>query len=128
MRNTTQFVSGSIAAAGFVAVTQIVTRDNLSGSLKLAVLFFSVSIPTLGIFSFIEEPHDKSSWYAIAFTSLNSLALVGLTALFWHFGWIYCLLFLGSSAASLFLYVRAHIRSKPNATPPKSSETKPPAT
>jgi len=127
MRNTLQYVSGAIAASGFVAVTQLVTRDTLSDSLKLAILFFSVSTPTLGIFSFVEAPHDNGCWYPIAFTILNCLALAGLTAMFWHFGQRCGLLFLGASAASLCFFVRAHVRSTPNTTPPKAAATNPPA-
>jgi hypothetical protein len=46
-RNISHLISGGMAAAAFVAVTQIVTRDELDCSLQTAVTIFALTIPVL---------------------------------------------------------------------------------
>jgi hypothetical protein len=99
-----QFVG--MAAAAFVAITQICTKDSLDIWLTISVIIFAFTIPMLVSMWFGPPsiPRDVneflSDWkHSISLVRLLILQLttvVGFVSFFFHFGWIPGVLFLSA--------------------------------
>jgi hypothetical protein len=92
-----RFVSGALAGAGFVATTQIVTKDALSLSLFIATVCFAFSVPTMVAFffyppSFLPKREETLGGAYARFHVLYALSFVasviGLALLFFSFGFL----------------------------------------
>ena len=83
--------SAALAGACFVALTQLVTREILTPTLKLSVALFSVAIPFLVTFAVIPVPKgptlrskdllDKLT--ELLFIGSSVAGLLGIACLFW---------------------------------------------
>src|SRR5262249_37088491 len=103
-----RYAAGTLAAAAFLAVTQILSVRPLDLALYVALALFAVNIPFQIILFFMERPfssaeeamqfrarpQDLSRWklqysgiyLALAYLSMPATTL-GFVALFWHFAW-----------------------------------------
>ncbi len=107
-------LSASLAASAFVAVTQIITRSEISDSLYAALVCFALSIPVLAGCS-IQPPAipPKSGHFTLlavvrltAFVSAIAVAVLGLALCFFHFSQFIGCLFLLSVFFTFFFVPR----------------------
>ena len=109
--------SAALAGGCFVAFTQILTRDSLPPLLKVAVGLFSLAIPFLVVFAFVEVPGDpfrdlrwfeKLTWLLFIVSGVSGL--LGIACVFWFvrplFGGAFALSSLGAYG---FLQLRARV-------------------
>ena len=84
---------GSVLATSVVAVTQIVTRDELNLALAFATYCFAIAIPFLALMIacnelriLSEHPKEKAPWYIQISAGVGVFAgFAGIAALFWSF-------------------------------------------
>jgi len=95
-----------MSGSSFAAVSQILTRDDLSISLKVSVAIFAITIPFHLFFISIsadsfeqKDEKDKKRKDALhsGYHSNLLLSFIGFVVLFAHFGAFSCLSFLVSS-------------------------------
>lgn len=108
-------MAGGLAATAFACLTQILTLDldKLSPSLKIAVLFFAISIP-LDTFMFLapaiekwERPFTCSKCiHGVVLIIFAPISFVGFVAVFWHFSALDGLIFASASFLSYILFVK----------------------
>src|SRR5438552_8653382 len=90
------------AGVGIICVTQMLALQQLDSSLKFAVLCFCFAIPLLCASGLMHEAfleHDKieEEWHRLALAPGAIGCLIGVfsvAGIFWHFSWIYGILFL----------------------------------
>ena len=95
---------GAISAA---AVAQLAAAGATDLPLRVGIGCLAVAIPFLAILFHAPVPYDEPPTkytptqriYAIVMAIAPRLCIAGLTAVFWHFGWLFGLLF----GASCFL-------------------------
>src|SRR5205823_8687000 len=96
-----QIAYGTIGTLCTVATIQLSTSGPLDWPLRIGIACFAISIPFLAILFYAPFPHcsapttltrTQQVYHTISVVAPR-LALAGLTALFWHFGWPLGLLF-----------------------------------
>jgi hypothetical protein len=105
-----------LAGVCIVCVTQILTLSALDVCLRLALGSFSLGLPVLTTAGLMQEgllAHSSISspayWIAgFALLTGSVLAVIGLACIFWHFHWMFGVLFLISSALSFTAMLRLH--------------------
>jgi len=85
-------VSGALAGASFIVVTQVATRDKVSCALYVATALFSFALPFLLLF-WLSSPFKTAELSARgdiegmeSFVLIVLLDVAGFAALFFHFG------------------------------------------
>jgi len=102
-------ISGALAGASFVAVTQVATRDKISTALCIAVVLFAFVLPFLLLFwlrspvktAELEVPGGVEGLES--FSLIVLLDIVGFAALFFHFGLIPGLLFVFAALLAIWV-------------------------
>lgn len=92
-RSGSSQLAGTLAAASFVAVTQLVTKDVLDGWLISSLCVFSISLPLLAMAWFKEPfsqpviPKQGAPEFDrfVLFVSLVLFNVAGIALLFFHF-------------------------------------------
>lgn len=120
-KETTQFARLAmlgLAGVCVICVTQILTLAVLDLPVKLGLGGFAIALPLLTVAGMMHEgllDHslvDSRSQLILAGVAMLGCigALWGLTFVFWHFHWVFGVLFLASSSASAVcaLYFDAH--------------------
>jgi hypothetical protein len=98
-----QQISASLAVSCFVAITQLTTKETISTSLSVSVLFFSMALPLLVAMIFI-KPNLKEKIWHIGFWVSHLLSMAGFTCIFFSFHWLYGILFIIFSILGLSLF------------------------
>lgn len=96
-----------MAAAAFVAVTQLLTRDHLNHAHLAALTLYAISLPPL-ITAAIDPRTDKAeTWVKMGLltTMATLLFLVATSALFWSFNAFIGCSFLLSAVVTVFVGV-----------------------
>jgi len=90
-----RFVSGTLGASAFVAITQLVTRSELPPVLYAATICFAVTVPCMAAFYFYPPTfRRKDGRWPLAYSAFHVVYVVTLLAgfagfalLFFSFGW-----------------------------------------
>jgi len=104
-------ISGALAGASFIAVTQIATRNCLDCALSIAVALFATTLPILLLF-WLQTPVKNAQQLETlgdaigmeSFLLVIILNISGFTALFFHFGLIYGFFFLVAVAIAVWTF------------------------
>jgi len=103
-----RMVSGTLSGSCFVALSQIVTRDKVSGSLHYAVLCFAIAIPCMAAYCLYPPTFQRegSTWplayslFHLFYVLLLLVTFVGLALLFFSIslsaGLLFCAGLLGA--------------------------------
>jgi hypothetical protein len=100
-QNPHRWLSGGLGAASFAAVLALVSVEHCDNALHFALLLFSFALP-LDIMVFVGPiPQHRLVWpipwhiwvFSIALVFYLPASLGGITAIFWHFGCIYGVIF-----------------------------------
>jgi hypothetical protein len=92
---------GAMAAISAASMVQLAAGGPLDIPLRISVGCFAIAIPFLAILFYAPIPHEEPPtgftptqriYYTIS-VIVPRLAIGGLTALFWHFGWLFGVLF-----------------------------------
>jgi hypothetical protein len=78
-----RMVSGTLSGSCFVALTQIVTRDKVSGTLHYAVLCFAIAIPCMAAYCLYPPTFQREGGtWSLAYSLFHLLYLVVLLVTF----------------------------------------------
>jgi hypothetical protein len=100
-----QIAYGAICAICTAAVIQLSAFGPLDWPLSISVGCFAIAIPFLATLFYVPLPHTRAPtalsrtqrvYHTISLVAPR-LALFGLAALFFHFGWLFGLLFAASA-------------------------------
>ena len=103
-----RMTSGALAGSCFVAITQIVTRDQIGGLLYYSTLCFSVSIPCMTAYFLYPPTFERSggrwplsySLFHLFFLLVLLISFAGLALLFFSIGLVagglFCIGFLAA--------------------------------
>jgi hypothetical protein len=116
-----RLINGALAGSCFVAVTQIITKDNVSDCLYAATICFAVAIPGLACYflyppTFQRERKDWSrtySLYHLLYLFVASLSLIGFALLFFSIGVVPGVLSVAAIVVSVRLLNIASAHSHP---------------
>jgi phosphatidylglycerophosphate synthase len=124
MKGPGQYISASVAGSCFVAALQLVTLDDLSLGLIVAMHIFSLVCPSLAVFSFCDPiDYDPQDWtdlsfpsklYTVITISLILLGLLGLGLVFADSGVLAGVLFVLGVLGSVFLYLYFSLHREKN--------------
>jgi hypothetical protein len=100
-KNPLQVAYGALSAISAATVVQLAAAGAIDLPSRVGIGCFAVAIPLLAVLFVAPVPHDEPPTkytptqriYATVTTIALGLCIVGLTAVFWHFGWLFGLLF-----------------------------------
>jgi hypothetical protein len=104
-----QIAYGAMGAVSAAAVVQLAGAGPLDVPLRVGIGCLAVALPFLAVLFYAPIPHDTpptkvTPTQRIYYTTTviaPRLCIAGLTAVFWHFGWLFGVLF---GASSLFAW------------------------
>jgi hypothetical protein len=103
-----QVAYGALCAVSAAAVVQLAAGNCLDIPLRISIGCLGVAIPFLAVLFYSPIPHidpptslrrTQRTYYTVSVVA-PWLCILGLTALFWHFGWAFGVLFAISSSGA----------------------------
>jgi hypothetical protein len=105
-------ISGALAGASFIVVTQVATRDKIDEALGVATVLFAFALPFLLLF-WLRSPVKTSDLSELGdmegmefFLLIVLLDLAGFVAFFFHFGTVPGWLFVAGVLIAIWVFLK----------------------
>ena len=122
-----QYAAGTLAASGFIAVTQILAGAALDIPLYVALIAFAINIPLQIVVFFAPvagATEPVMSWPQIVYWAMHRYStigiMIGFAALFYHFAWWIGLIFGVSSIAAYCAFRYLALSPRSHYDPPQA--------
>jgi hypothetical protein len=132
-RERATFIYGSLTGFIVIAVIQLLTADNRSVPLTVALILFSMALPILIFLILSAQIHlnaemtEVTTTYSAIVVVTILISFLGIVALFWHFHTLIGFIFLASTTLSMlmFIYYNSNEHKKFSVSPEFQPRPKP---